>query len=436
MSAEDDAKKAVDACIDRDFLVGLVGDLVRIPTVNPKFETSDGLNRESDLQAHLAGVLQSIGLETETFDALPGRPNLIGHGVGRDDRSLVLNGHIDVVPTGDPSLWSVDPFGGTIKDGRLYGRGSLDMKAGVAAGVAAVKALRDAGLTLDGWIDIHSVVDEEAGGFGSIEAVKRCRKPAGVLVLEPTWGEILPAEGGLDWVRVTIRGRTGHSGWRYNEIYPQPQSLGRIVPAVNAIELGTRFLNALRDFERDRARRLFHPLLPPGVNSINPGAMRAGSGLGPDGLPVVMTNPAIIPDVFVVDLDYKFLPQEDPREVRAEFERFVHHFAQTETWLRENPPAAQWDLHGLYFPPMDTPVDHGLVRSLVANRTSLGLTAEIKGFIAVCDAAHYAGAGVPGVIHGPSGNGLHGADEYVDIDSIVETTRVIAMTAIDWCGLR
>lgn len=436
MSAEDDAKKAVDACIDRNFLVGLVGDLVRIPTVNPKFETSDGLNRESDLQAHLAGVLQSIGLETETFDALPGRPNLIGHGVGRDDRSLVLNGHIDVVPTGDLSLWSVDPFGGTIKDGRLYGRGSLDMKAGVAAGVAAVKALRDAGLTLDGWIDIHSVVDEEAGGFGSIEAVKRCRKPAGVLVLEPTWGEILPAEGGLDWVRVTIRGRTGHSGWRYNEIYPQPQSPGRIVPAVNAIELGTRFLNALRDFERDRARRLFHPLLPPGVNSINPGAMRAGSGLGPDGLPVVMTNPAIIPDVFVVDLDYKFLPQEDPREVRAEFERFVHHFAQTETWLRENPPAVQWDLHGLYFPPMDTPVDHGLVRSLVANRTSLGLTAEIKGFIAVCDAAHYAGAGVPGVIHGPSGNGLHGADEYVDIDSIVETTRVIAMTAIDWCGLR
>lgn len=432
----DDAKKAADACIDRDFLVGLVGDLVRIPTVNPKFETSEGLNRELDLQAYLAGVLRSVGLETETFDALPGRPNLIGHGVGRDDRSLVLNGHIDVVPTGDVSLWSVDPFGGTVKDGRLYGRGSLDMKAGLAAGVAAVKALRDAGLTLGGWIDIHSVVDEEAGGFGSIEAVRRCRKPAGVLVLEPTWGDILPAEGGLDWVRVTIRGRTGHSGWRYNEIYPQPQTPGRIVPAVNAIELGTRFLTSLRDFERDRARRLFHPLLPPGVNSINPGAMRAGSGLGPDGLPVVMTNPAIIPDVFVVDLDYKFLPQEDPHEVRAEFERFVHHFAQTETWLRDNPPAVQWDLHGLYFPPMDTAIHHGLVRSLVANRTSLGLTAEIKGFIAVCDAAHYAGAGVPGVIHGPSGNGLHGADEYVDIESIVETTRVIAMTAIDWCGLQ
>ena len=164
--------------------------------------------------------------------------------------------------------------------------------------------------------------------------------------------------------------------------------------------------------------------------------MRAGAGLGPDGLPVVMTNPAIIPDVFVVDLDYKFLPQEDPREVRAEFERFVHHFAQTETWLRDNPPSVQWDLYGLYFPPMDTPIDHALVRSLVANREALGLKAEIKGFIAVCDAAHYAGAGVPGVIHGPTGNGLHGADEYVDIKSVVETARVIAMTAIDWCGLR
>jgi len=436
MSAVEAAKSAVLASIDRDFLVGLVADLVRIPTVNPKFETNEALNREPDLQAHLAGVMQSVGLETELFDALPGRPNLIGHSRGTDARSLVLNGHVDVVPTGDVSLWTVDPFGGTIKDGRLYGRGALDMKAGVAAGVAAVKALRDAGVALEGWLDLHAVVDEEAGGFGSIEAVKRCRRPAAVAVLEPTWGAILPAEGGLDWVRVTIRGRTGHAGWRYNEIFPQPDLPGRIVPGINAVELGNRFLSALREFERERTRRLSHPLMPPGVNTINPGIVVAGAGLGPNGLPAILTNPAIIPDVFVIDLDYKFLPQEDPREVRAEFERFVHHFAQTDAWLRDNPPTVAWDLYGLYFPPMDTPADHPLVRSLIDGRKAMGLGAEVRGFVAVCDAAHYAGAGIPGVIHGPSGDGMHGADEYVDIESIVDTAKVIALTAIDWCGLR
>lgn len=436
MSAVEAAKSAVLASIDRDFLVGLVADLVRIPTVNPKFEANEALNREPDLQAHLAGVMQSVGLETELFDALPGRPNLIGHSRGTDARSLVLNGHVDVVPTGDVSLWTVDPFGGTIKDGRLYGRGALDMKAGVAAGVAAVKALRDAGVALEGWLDLHAVVDEEAGGFGSIEAVKRCRRPAAVAVLEPTWGAILPAEGGLDWVRVTIRGRTGHAGWRYNEIFPQPDLPGRIVPGINAVELGNRFLSALREFERERTRRLSHPLMPPGVNTINPGIVVAGAGLGPNGLPAILTNPAIIPDVFVIDLDYKFLPQEDPREVRAEFERFVHHFAQTDAWLRDNPPTVAWDLYGLYFPPMDTPADHPLVRSLIDGRKAMGLGAEVRGFVAVCDAAHYAGAGIPGVIHGPSGDGMHGADEYVDIESIVDTAKVIALTAIDWCGLR
>lgn len=436
MSAVEAAKSAVLASIDRDFLVGLVADLVRIPTVNPKFEANEALNREPDLQAHLAGVMQSVGLETELFDALPGRPNLIGHSRGTDARSLVLNGHVDVVPTGDVSLWTVDPFGGTIKDGRLYGRGALDMKAGVAAGVAAVKALRDAGVALEGWLDLHAVVDEEAGGFGSIEAVKRCRRPAAVAVLEPTWGAILPAEGGLDWVRVTIRGRTGHAGWRYNEIFPQPDVPGRIVPGINAVELGNRFLSALREFERERTRRLSHPLMPPGVNTINPGIVVAGAGLGPNGLPAILTNPAIIPDVFVIDLDYKFLPQEDPREVRAEFERFVHHFAQTDAWLRDNPPTVAWDLYGLYFPPMDTPADHPLVRSLIDGRKAMGLGAEVRGFVAVCDAAHYAGAGIPGVIHGPSGDGMHGADEYVDIESIVDTAKVIALTAIDWCGLR
>jgi len=114
----------------------------------------------------------------------------------------------------------------------------------------------------------------------------------------------------------------------------------------------------------------------------------------------------------------------------------VHHFAQQDAWLREHPPVIEWELGGLHFPPMNTPVDHPLVKSLVARRTQLGKPTKVQGFVAVCDAAHYAGAGVDGVIFGPTGDGLHGVDEYVDIESLVEATKVIAATVIDWCGVR
>ncbi|NVP57431.1 M20 family metallopeptidase [Mycoplana rhizolycopersici] len=419
---------------DRDWVVDLTQRLVRIPSVNPKFNLDPAVNREADVQKLIETELKTIGFSTESWDALPGRPNVVGDLAGNEEKSLILCGHIDVVPIGDPARWTVDPFGGEIKNGRLYGRGAIDMKGGVAACIAAARAVRAAGIELDGRLSIHTVVDEEAGGFGAMDAVKRGKLAKAVLVAEPTWGDVLPAEGGLEWARVTIRGRTAHSAWRYNEIYPQRQESGRLEPGVNAIELATRFIEALRHYESGRTRAASHPLLPVGMNTINVGVLHAGAGLGDNGLPITMTNPAIIPDVAVIDLDMKFLPSENSADYRRDFEAFVHHFAQTDAWLRNNPPTIQWELGGLHFPPLNTPVDHPLVQSLVANKTAVGRKPDIKGFVAVCDAAHYAGAGVDGVIFGPSGDGFHGDDEYVDVESLVETTKVIAASVIDWCG--
>lgn len=438
MSSPEDIIANVQAAIerDRDWVVGLTRDMVRIPSVNPKFEPNPEINREAAVQALLEPILKDQSFATEQWDALPGRPNLVGEWAGSEDRSLILCGHIDVVPVGAAKDWSVDPFGGEIVDGRLYGRGAIDMKSGVAACIAAARAIRNAGITLDGRLAIHSVVDEESGGFGAMDAVKRGKLAKAVLVAEPTWGDVLPAEGGLEWVRVTIRGRTAHAGWRYNEIYPQTHEAGRLEPGVNAIELASRFLTALRHYELDRARARSHPLVPLGVNTINPGVIHGGAGLGANGLPNIMTNPAIIPDVAVIDLDMKFLPNESAAEIRRDFEAFVHHFAQTDAWMRANPPTIQWELGGLHFPPMNTPVDHPLVTSLVARKGAIGRRPAVKGFVAVCDAAHYAGAGADGVIFGASGDGFHGVDEYVDVESLVETTKVIAATIIDWCGIR
>ena len=207
-------------------------------------------------------------------------------------------------------------------------------------------------------------------------------------------------------------------------------------PGINAIELGARFIEAVRELEREWGMRKYHPDLPPGITTINPGVMLAGAGLGEDGRPKVTTNPAIIPDVCVMDFDLKFLPSESAADVRREFEDFVHHWAQTSAWLRENPPIVQWELGGLHFPPVDTPTDHPIIRSLVSNRKKLGRETDIAGFVAVSDAAHYAGAGATCVIYGPGGDGFHGIDEYIEIPSLLESAKIIAATIVDWCGTR
>ncbi|MHA4734409.1 M20 family metallopeptidase [Ensifer adhaerens] len=421
---------------DRDWLIQLTQDIVRIPSVNPKFTQDPEINREPDVQSHLERKLQEIGFETEQWEVQPGRPNLVGDLPGNEDRSLILNGHIDVVPIGDEAGWSVEPFGGAIKDGRLYGRGAIDMKSGVAACIAAARAIRKCGVELEGRLSIHSVVDEEAGGFGSIDAVKRGKLAKAVLVAEPTWGDVLPVEGGLEWVRVTIRGSTAHASWRYNEIFPQQLTSDRLAPGVNAIELASKFIQALQSYERDRTRARTHPLMPAGANTINIGAIRGGAGLGADGLPVTLTNPAIVPDVVVIDLNMMFLPQETSAEVRRDFEAFVHHFAQTDAWMRQHPPHVKWELGELHFPPLNTSPEHPLVASVARHKAIVGKPAQVKGFVAVCDAAHYAGAGVDGVIFGANGGGFHGVDEYVEIESMIETSKVIAASVIDWCGIR
>jgi acetylornithine deacetylase len=246
---------------------------------------------------------------------------------------------------------------------------------------------------------------------------------------------VQPAEGGLEWVRVTLRGRNAHSAWRYNELYPQAATADRLEPGVNALELAVRFVAAVQQLERDwTTRKPAHPLLPPGMNTIHPGVMLCGAGLAANGLPQLLTNPAIVPDTAVIDFDLKFLPNENAADIRRDFEAFVQAFAAQDSWLRQHPPVVQWDLYGLHFPPLNTPVDHALVRAIVDSRAASGLATEIKGFVAVCDAAHYAGAGIPGVIHGPGGSGLHGPDEHVDLDSLATVARTLAATVVRWCG--
>ncbi|WP_028922075.1 M20 family metallopeptidase [Pseudonocardia acaciae] len=420
----------------RDLPIELTRELVRIPTVNPKFEVAEGRNRETEAQRLVAARLADVGLEVERYEVTPDRPNVYAYRAGSEERSLVINGHIDVVPAGDPDTWSVDPFGAEVRDGRLYGRGGYDMKAGIAAAIAAATAIHECGLELAGRFEVHSVVDEEAGGFGTKDLVARGRTASAVIVGEPTEGHVMPCQPGLEWVRVTIRGRSAHAGWRYNDIYPQRDTPDRTRPGINAAELASRFITAVGQLERDwGTRKPAHPLLPPGITTINPGVVQVGSGIGPDGLPVTMTNPATTPDVAVIDFDLKYLPTETSAEVRAEFERFVASWAAQDSWLREHPPTVRWELGDLHFPAFDTPLDFPLVDTIRRQRAALGRTTEVTGFVAVCDGAFYRPTGATPLIHGARGAEAHGPDEWVDTESIVDTAKVYAAAAIEYCGL-
>lgn len=428
------AWKALDD--ERSYATELTQKLVRIPSVNPKFIKDPEQNCERAVQDLIESELTSLGMSIDRWDVFPGRPNVVGQIAGVEEHSLLLCGHIDVVPIGERDTWTVAPFGGEIRNGKLYGRGAVDMKSGVAAAIAAIRSIRKAGIELNGRVAIHSVVDEEAGGFGAIDAIQRGHVAKAAIITEPSWGDVLVCEGGLEWIRLTISGKMGHSSLRYNEIWPQRDGPDRFGRAVNAIELAARFLAALATFESSRCRNRQHALLPPGMNTINIGAIRGGAGLGPDGLPLIMTNPAIIPDVAVIDLDYKFLPHQTREEIRSEFEAFVYHFCQQDLWLQKNPIKVQWELCGCKFPPMDTPPDHPIVKSLLKRRAQAGGHPKIMGMIGKTDASHYAGAGIDAVTCGPTGDGFHASDEYVDIASLEETTKTLAATIIDCCGVR
>lgn len=413
------------------FLIDLAQQMVRIPTVNPKLETDQALNHEADLQYFLRAVLDDIGLQIEAADLSPGRPNLVAVLPGAEPRSLILGGHVDVAPVGDRRGWRVEPFGGVVADGRLYGRGAMRGKAGLAAAVAVARAIRRSGVTLAGRLELHAVVDREAGGFGTRGLLRRGRRAAGAIVLEPTDEAVMPAACGLEWVRVILRGRTAPAELRRAELHPD----GNGAQGVNAIELATRFLAAVGQLERDWARhKPAHALLPPGINTIQPGAMQCGVGLSAIGAPRTLANPGLTPDTAAIDFDLQFLPGETSVGVRAEFEGFVERFASLDTWLRMTPPQVHWDLHGVQCPPLDTAPDHALVRLLADVRTARGNATDIRGCVTVCDAGLYAGAGIPAVVFGPRGGAADAADEWVDLDSLRSVAETLALAALRWCG--
>lgn len=415
----DDERRVLDA-IDMPGLIEALGQLIAL-------DSSGG--KETPAQLWMADLMAAVGLEVDAWEldlaALRADPSYSEEldrdramgVVGRMGRGsfehpgsgpvLVLNGHVDVVPAGEPGLWSVPPFEATVRDGRVYGRGSADMKGGLLCGLFALRALNDAGVDLDGSVLVHSAIGEEDGGMGTLAAVRRGHTGDAAIVLEPTGLVVAPAQAGAFNFRVTVPGRAAHGALRDEGVDP----IGRFIP----------IYRALQQLETRRNDRPRHPLF---ADVALPYALCVGTIRGG-------VWASSVAESLTFEGRLGIAPDEEPQAARRELEETVGSVAAGDAWLRDHPPVVEW--WGGQFAPAATDPGHPIVATLRdAHAAVAGSPPAVRGMPYGADMRLLVNEGrTPTVLYGPGDvRRAHAPDEYVEIAELETATRVLALTAL------
>jgi succinyl-diaminopimelate desuccinylase len=383
--------------VDEEAVVALTRDLVRLRTVN-----EDGA-REAPAAELVAETMRSFGWEPQVTEVAPGRPNVVAivEGGGGPGRTLAFEGHTDVVTEGDPDRWSVDPYGGEIRDGRLYGRGSADMKSGVAAMLHGVRALQLAG-PFPGRVLVCALVDEEGLMLGAkhFAGTDLARGIDGAIICEPEEGEICTSAKGAVRIRVDLLGAMAHGA--------MPQHGRNPLPAVG------RLLVALTDLQ-DRLQKAHPAHEHLGEVYVTPTVSRAGS----------LDQINVIPARATVAVDVRTIPGVDHAAVVARVRELAADAGApdgvaSELAVVDDRPCVEID------------TDHPLVTALAgAHEDVLGEPARYGGVPGATDGTILTrDAGIPTVVYGPGGKWIaHQADEFVEVDDIVRCAHVYAAAA-------
>lgn len=380
--------------IDRQFTTRVLRDLVRINSINPMLVTS--APGEQEIAAYTAEVLAQLGGDVARHEPEPGRVSVVGRFAGTGGgRSLMLNAHYDTV--GVEGM--LDPFSADVHDGRLYGRGAYDMKGSLAACIAAVKALRDAGIVLRGDILVAAVADEEYASIGTADLVGRLAVD-GAIVTEPTSVEICIAHKGFAWLEVETRGRAAH-GSRPDLGIDANLRMGRV-------------LARLARLEQELRERRVHPLLGPA--SLHAATLRGGTGL------------STYSERCVLQVERRTLPGETDEVVLTEVQHILDDLIAEDSTFEATVTLL------LSRPPFETSEDSPLVGALAdSSEAVLGRRPRYRGETPWMDSALLARAGVDTVVMGPHGTGAHAAEEWVDLDSVVKVAEILAHTAMRYC---
>lgn len=380
--------------INRDFIKEVLIQLVQTDSRNPSM-VADAPG-EGNIGSILADLMREMGLEVSTIELAPDRVNVVGMlpGTGMG-RSLILNGHMDTVGVDEME----DPFSGFIEDGRLYGRGSQDMKGSLAAMLGSIKALVDGGVTLAGDVIVTAVADEENQSLGTIELVKSLKADAAI-VTEPTDLQVVSAHRGWIWYEVEVEGKAAH-GSRFQD-------------GKDAIFLMGRFLVELEKFSEELIQREGHPLTGP--PSIHTSLIEGGSDM------------CTYPPRCTVSIERRTVSGESELQVTREIQMIINKLMEEDqdysaklTLIAERSA-------------LDTDLDSGVMRALKeAYQNQQGKPAQITGAAYWTDAALLAEAGMESVLIGPVGEGLHSAVEWVELESVYDLAEILAETAVLYC---
>jgi acetylornithine deacetylase len=374
-----------------DPCIALLKDLIAIDSVNPSLVP--GAAGEAQAAEALAVHMRRQGLDVELQHVAAGRPNVIGVLDGSEPgRSLMLCGHIDTVGVEGMTA----PFDPVERDGRLYGRGSQDMKSGIAAMVDAVRAARDRGFR-KGRLIVAAVVDEEYESLGA-DALVRAWKADAAVVTEPTDLQIGIGHKGFVWIEIETHGRAAHGS--------RPRD-GR-----DAILRMGRVLSRLERLDRDLQARPPHPILS--TASLHASIVTGGREL------------SSYPDRCRLQMERRTVSGESESGVAAEIESILDELR------REDPEFSAASALMFGRPPYEVPADHELPHAMARAAASAGVSSTAVGLSFWTDAAILGAAGIPSILFGPGGAGLHSVEEYVRVSEVLACRDALAALALDW----
>jgi acetylornithine deacetylase len=381
---------------DSPYITETLTDLVRTKSINPAF--SDGEpSDEREIATRLGEKMRALGMETTAYEAAPGRVSVVGRlrGTG-GGRSLMLYGHVDTVGVAAMP----EPFSATVRDGKLYGRGSYDMKGGVTACLATVKALRDAGVALRGDVLIACVADEEVASIGMAEVLRHVRADAAV-VTEATELRVCLAHRGFSWVEVETLGFAAH-GSRFDLGIDANMRMGR-------------FLARLDSLEQELRARPPHALVGP--PSLHAAVLRGGTGT------------STYADHCRLEIERRTVPGETEDQVLAEIGAIIEGLASEDATFRATVrPMLTRDSFEVR---RDAPIVNAVLGAATA---VLGSKPEVIGEPYWMDAALLSAVGIDTVVIGPTGAGAHALEEWVELKSVAQLTEILAAAAKEFCA--
>ncbi|KAF4153592.1 hypothetical protein CNMCM6069_000607 [Aspergillus lentulus] len=380
--------------------VGLTQTLTQINSSNPTLSVADGVG-ETEIADYLAAWFAHRGIECHRVEPVAGRPSIVGilRGSG-GGQSLMFNGHLDTVSL---TSYEHDPLSGQLgeKEGKqvIFGRGSLDMKGGLAAALAALAAIKASGRTLCGDVIVAAVSDEEDASQGTRDVIAAGWRADAAVVPEPTMGAIAIAHKGFVWVQVDILGVAAHGS--------DPQA------GEDAILYAGWFLQSLEQYQK---RLPIDDTL--GQASLHCGLIKGGQ------------EPSSYPERCTITVEFRTIPAQTNESILEDMNALLSDIAKEKSRFRYAPPRVT-----VSRPPQKLPADHPLVQKTMACATEvLRNCPEVVSVPFWCDAALLSEVGVPAIVYGPSGAGLHSKEEWVEVDSLQSMSRVFERLIQEFCA--